>query len=112
MSNCEGKDYESNLVSNFKRKVFVSKPVSKFLVSFHVKPRVEYYVFESNHVSKFKEKDFKRFPSDLTQKLFTLNLTRDSWKFTQKPGGPKIILTIFLTADSKTENNPDNIFDS
>ena len=79
---------------------------------YDVKPRVEYYVFESNHVSKFKEKDFKRFPSDLTQKLFTLNLTRDPLEFTKKPGGPKIIPTIFLTADSKTENNPDNIFDN
>ena len=68
VSNFKQKVFVSNLVSNFKRKVFVSKPVSKFLVSFHVKPRVEYYVFESNHVSKFKEKDFKRFPSDLTQK--------------------------------------------
>ena len=62
------------------------------------KPCVEYYVFESNHVSKFKEKDFKRFPSDLTQKLFTLNLTRDPLEFTKKPGGPKIIPTIFLAA--------------
>ena len=75
VSNFKQKVFVSNLVSNFKRKVFVSKPVSKFLVSFHVKPRVKYYVFESNHVSKFKEKDFKRFPSDLTQKLSTLNLT-------------------------------------
>ena len=89
-----------DFVSNFKQKVFVSKPVSKFLVSFHVKPRVEYYVSESNHASKFKEKDFKRFPSYLTQKLFTLNLTRDPLEFTKKPGGPKIIPTIFLTADN------------
>ena len=112
VSNFKQKVFVSNLVSNFKRKVFVSKPVSNFFVSFHVKPCVEYYVFESNHVSEFKEKDFKRFPSDLTQKLFTLNLTRDPLEFTKKPGGPKLIPTIFLTADSKTENNPDNIFDS
>ena len=56
---CDQKVFASNLVSNFKRKVFVSKPVSKFLVSFHVKPRVEYYVFESNHVSRKKiSRDF------------------------------------------------------
>ena len=36
----------------------------------------------------------------------------DPLEFTKKPGGPKIIPTIFLTADSKTENNPDIIFDS
>ena len=34
----------------------------------------------------------------MTQKLFTLNLTRDPLEFTKKPGGPKIIPTIFLAA--------------
>ena len=53
-----------------------------------------------------------RFPSDLTRKLFNLNLTRDPLEFTKKPGGPKIITTIFLTAGARAENNEDVIFNS
>ena len=46
----------SNLESNFKRKVFVS---NLNRVSFHVKPRVEYYAFESNRVSNCVGKDYE-----------------------------------------------------
>ena len=91
MSNCEGKDYESNLVSNFKRKVLVSNFKLKILCQ--------------NLRLKFDTRfDMKNFHLKLD--------TRCVGNLQMKPVGPKIITTIFLAADSVAagKNNVGIIF--
>ena len=96
MSNCEGKDYESNLVSNFKRKVLVSNFKLKILCQ---NLRLEFD-------TRFDMKTFHlKFDTRCVGNLQTRSNNP------KKPVGLKII-TIFLAADSvaAAKNNVGIIF--
>ena len=97
MSNCEGKDYESNLVSNFKRKVLVSNFKLKILCQ---NLRLEFDM-------RF---DMKTFHLKFDTRYFGNLQTRSNNP--KKPVGPKIITSIFLTADNvaAAKNNVGIIF--
>ena len=85
MSNCEGKDYESNLVSNFKRKVLVSNFKLKILCQ---NLRLEFD-------TRFDMKTFHlKFDMRCVGNLQTKSNNP------KKPVGLKIITTIFLAADN------------
>ena len=97
MSNCEGKDYESNLVSNFKRKVLVSNFKLKILCQ--------------NLRLKFDTRfDMKTFHLKFDTRCVGNLQTRSNNP--KKPVGPKIITSIFLTADNvaAAKNNVGIIF--
>ena len=97
VSNCEGKDYESNLVSNFKRKVLVSNFKLKILCQ---NLRLEFDM-------RFDMKTFHlKFDTRCVGNLQTRSNNP------KKPVGPKIITSIFLTADNvaAAKNNVGIIF--